>query len=279
MAALSHRPVSDVAVMPHRLPDVGDPAVAIAAAMASTVAVAILGGAVAVLARRLAGGFTANPQAALTWTVAAGGLAILAVIDGGVRAGFCGTWAGIATRLGLVTAVLAVLPVGPRGSVVAGLVALGLTTTAAVVPRGGLRHPAWRDAGTGRLSRARAPSAPPEPRPDASEASPAPAGFRQRLERFQTLEDGDRIIGRLLVDVPAGGRTGHGHLGFCPPFSTVPGVEVTSEDDGIEVVVSAAEIVPWGVRVECRLSEAAEEPLAIPVHVVASSPASPRTLP
>jgi hypothetical protein len=39
------------------------------------------------------------------------------------------------------------------------------------------------------------------------------------------------------------------------------------------VVVSAAEVLPWGVRVECRLAEPAEEPVEIPVDLVAEAPA------
>jgi hypothetical protein len=99
--------------------------------------------------------------------------------------------------------------------------------------------------------------------------APTGPGFRQRLERFQTAAEGDRAIGRVIVDVPTGSRTGHAHIGFCPPFVAMPTVEVTSDDDGIEAVVTAAEVVPWGVRVECRLSEPAEEPLAIPVDILA----------
>jgi len=35
-------------------------------------------------------------------------------------------------------------------------------------------------------------------------------------------------------------------------------------------VVTAAEVLPWGVRIECRLSEPAEEPLEIPVDLLAT---------
>ena len=50
-----------------------------------------------------------------------------------------------------------------------------------------------------------------------------------------------------------------------PPFATVP--------PGTPPVtfVTAAEVLPWGVRIECRLSEPAEEPLEIPVDLVAKS--------
>jgi hypothetical protein len=39
----------------------------------------------------------------------------------------------------------------------------------------------------------------------------------------------------------------------------------------VEAVVTAAEILPWGVRIDCRLSEPADEPLEIPVDVAAQA--------
>jgi hypothetical protein len=63
----------------------------------------------------------------------------------------------------------------------------------------------------------------------------------------------------------------HGHLGFCPAFSELPEVRVETPYDGVEATVTAAEIVPWGVRIECRLAEPAEEPIVIPVLVLATA--------
>jgi hypothetical protein len=62
-------------------------------------------------------------------------------------------------------------------------------------------------------------------------------------------------------------------MGFCPPFASLPAVEVTTNYDGVEAVVSAAEVLPWGIRIECRLDEPAEEAIEIPVDVVAHFPA------
>jgi len=50
---------------------------------------------------------------------------------------------------------------------------------------------------------------------------------------------------------------------------------VTTDCDFVEADLTAAEILPWGVRVECRLSEPAEETLEIPVDLVASVPSVP----
>jgi hypothetical protein len=82
----------------------------------------------------------------------------------------------------------------------------------------------------------------------------------------------DCLRGRITVAVPQGARTAHGHVGFCPPFTQTPTVDVTTEYDGVEAVVSAAEILPWGVRIECRLDEPADEAFEIPVDLFASAP-------
>ncbi len=99
---------------------------------------------------------------------------------------------------------------------------------------------------------------------------PLAEGFRQRLERYQTPAGDDCLHGQVMLEVAVGSRTGHAHVGFCPPFSGTPTVEVATECDFVEAAVSAAEILPWGVRVECRLSEPAEEPLEIPVDLKAA---------
>lgn len=66
-------------------------------------------------------------------------------------------------------------------------------------------------------------------------------------------------------------RAVHGHLGFCPAFGELPEVHVETPYDGVEAVVAAAEVVPWGVRIECRLAEPAEEAITIPVLVLATA--------
>lgn len=108
--------------------------------------------------------------------------------------------------------------------------------------------------------------------PATAVASPVPGHLLQRFERYDAA-DGDCFRGRIAVAVPQGARTAHGHVGFCPPFAQMPTVEVTTEYDGVEAVVSAAEILPWGVRIECRLDEPAEEAFEIPVDLFASAPA------
>jgi hypothetical protein len=105
---------------------------------------------------------------------------------------------------------------------------------------------------------------------------PAPRQDGSLLQRFERLAlpgGAEHVRGRLSVVVPAGTRTGYAHVGFCPPLAALPTVEVTTEYDGVEAVVSAAEVLPWGVRVECRLDEPAEETIEIPVDILATTSA------
>jgi len=230
-------------------------------------AAAAIGCGTVIAARRLAGAIGAAEPAWLLAAVAAGGALVL-VADVARRLG--GAVAGpIAARLGLVSAVAA-LACPARSPDVSGWLAVAialLVTVAAVVtlPVGtGRRRTESRDRRDGGSTRSHRPV-----RPHGRRRDPRPGVLRQRFERRELPTGGERVRGRVVVAVPAGARTGYGHLGFCPAFAATPTVDVTTAYDGVEVVVTAAEVVAWGVRVECRLAEPAEESLDIPVDVVA----------
>ena len=104
----------------------------------------------------------------------------------------------------------------------------------------------------------------------AQDASAA-GSLLQRFERFVAADGSEIVRGRICVVVPEGSRTGSGHVGFCPPFATIPTVEAVTDYDGVEALVSAAEVLPWGVRIECRLDEPAEEAIEIPVDLLAKT--------
>lgn len=95
----------------------------------------------------------------------------------------------------------------------------------------------------------------------------------QRIERYERRgSDGaiaEAAVGRVVVRFPAGSRAAVAHVGFCPPFAATPRVAVSNECDGAEVEVAAPEVLPWGVRIECRLEEPSEEPLDVDVEIVA----------
>ena len=264
--------------------------VAVARGVAVALAVTLACGGATLLLRRLSGGFTFPPGPAVAWAVTAAGWPLVLATDLAARA-HRDAWPRWLVRLGLVAAALSVAPVGDGLALPARLAAtLGVTVAlvAALAPlpaawpgaaprgwwprRTGPTAPGTvRPRPTGELasSPARlAASAPPladvgQP-PVTGWSEPPPAGVRQRLERLETPAGEDCLRGHVLVAVPAGSRTGHAHVGFCPPFAGLPQLEVSTACDVVEAEVVAAEILPWGVRIECRLSEPAEEPLEIP---------------
>ena len=171
-----------------------------------------------------------------------------------------------------------------------GLLSLVLAAVAALLPTpsgiGRLRS--GRDARPRRacerkVAPAPAPPQRPGPAPVAAadtdsipDAGPMPAGFRQRTERYETTDGVDCLRGRAIMAVATGSRTGFAHVGFCPSFAATPQVEVSSDYDGVEAELIVAETLPWGVRLECRLAEPAEEPLEIPIDFEARlSPPTP----
>ena len=210
--------------------------------------------------------------------VAAAGTALVALADAALHLGGF-RQAASAARLGLVLAVAAVaLP--PRaatwldGAATAVAVAVAMGAVAFAPRRGPARVTAGESAPT-ELPEDRPPGNRPREngRPNGrrrphSGADRVPGRFRQRFIRYEGRAGGDRLRGRIHVEVGAGARLAHGHVGFCPAFAATPAVEVSTNYDGVEATVAAAEVLPWGVRVEVRLAEPAEEPLEIPVDLL-----------
>lgn len=274
--------------------------------------IAMLAGAMAVgcgsvlVLRRFAGAIAAPPGPEAVLAVCGSGLLLVAAGDMPTRStmaratGPAMSWLpALLTRLGLLMAVAAVcLPLRMTSTVdalttiaafVVSLVAVGLGPVANRV-RSGLVL--GRRAATHRRRLVPTASAPttttpssvavPMAEPAQPLAQPAfqegatatPAGsLLQRFERIALPGGVECVRGRLCVAVPKGARAGYGHVGFCPPLASQPTVDVTTDYDGVEAVVSAAEVLPWGVRIECRLDEPAEETIEIPVDIFATAPA------
>lgn len=268
-----------------------------AAALAASLGIAMAVAGAMLLVRRLGGGFAASPSPAIPWAVAVAGIPLVLVVEAATRLSKDRWPVGLA-RGGLVAAALAVAPLVATvawPTRAAGLAGTAVALIAALGPVAGWRPPRLRGFrpasraggeaestpaadGGGRLgdeSRGFAGGLLPADRqPRVSDWSTAlPDGFRQRLERYETPAGEDCVRGQVMLSVAAGSRTGHAHVGFCPAFATLPVVEVTTDCDFVEADVAAAEILPWGIRVECRLSEPAEEPLEIPVAIRAIRPA------
>jgi hypothetical protein len=234
-------------------------------------AIALAGGTLLAI-RRLTGGWNgAAGMGGLAAVCLVGGML---VVLGDLARRFLGGGPGIASRLGLAVAVTALsipLPGHSPFERVAALVALGgVAGTAAapwVRPRQRVAAPARRPAVAAPPFASPEPTAAPPPR-----ASDAPPGqVVQQFTRFLRADGGECVRGRLSLTVPAGVRVAASHIGFCPPFPRTPSVEVGTDYDGVEAVVAATEVLPWGVRIECRLDEPAEEDFDIPIDVTAES--------
>ena len=276
------------------------------AMLAGTMAMA--SGALLVL-RRFAGAIEAPPGPEAVLAVCGAGLVLVAAGDlcarsaaaraAGQSASQSVAWLpGLLTRLGLLMAMAAVilpLRMTSTGEIFTSVAAMIVSLVAVI------RGPVAESIGGRLVQRLRAaaprgraapmaagePSAavptadrflsmplqPASPPRFQEESLPPPTGnLLQRFERRLLPEGAECVRGRLCVAVPKGARSGHGHVGFCPPLASQPTVDVTTDYDGVEAIVSAAEVLPWGVRIECRLDEPAEEMIEIPVDIVATTP-------
>lgn len=248
-------------------------------AVAGALAAALVVGCGLVLAgRRMGGGFEPIGGPGVLAVAAFGGLLVLACDAAANGVGLARPWRH-AARLGYLCALIAVaMPLRAASALDAALfiAAAGLAGAVVVGPfiRGNPRR--WLAANLARPGRSGSLRA---TRPHETQAAAAPRAdiacpghLLQRFERYE-LDGFDCLRGTLSLKVPEGSRTAYGHVGFCPSFRQVPRVEASTSYDGVEALVSAAEIVPWGVRIECRLDEPTDEPIEIPVDVVARAPA------
>jgi hypothetical protein len=233
---------------------------------ATVAAAAAVGAGVVLCLRRFAGAIEPAGAAALGGTLVAGVALVLA--------------ADVARRQNRTASLLP--PLAARGGLVLALAALawppqaaGWPVVAAAVVVAGAAVAAFPRAGSWRGW------IEPAPGPRRTQArgagrrrrEPQPGQMRQRFERRELEVGGERVRGRIVVAIPAGAKAGYGHLGFCPAFAATPTVRVSTAYDGVDAVVSAAEVLPWGVRVECRLAEPADESVEIPVDLVAEASA------
>ena len=239
----------------------------LATALGGGAAAAAAASGLVLLLRRLPSSSADPVGPAAVLAVAAAGTALVALADAAARLGAAGP-ASLVARAGLVLGMAAVtLP--PRAASWREAAATGLAVAiaaAAVV----LRPPAERSRTA--AAPPRAAGRRPVRRAARSRRGGVPGRLRQRLARYDSHAGIDCLRGRINVEVAAGARAAHGHVGFCPAFVATPAVEVTTDYDGVEATVAAAEVLPWGVRVEVRLAEPAEEPLEIPVDLLVRGP-------
>jgi hypothetical protein len=107
----------------------------------------------------------------------------------------------------------------------------------------------------------RPPSLAPAPRaalPLDPGVAPLSEQVTQQLTRSQTADGTEELSGWLRMSFSAGRRTGSLHVAFCPPFAAVPELEV-EQLDGPEARIKTAQLLPYGVRLDLKLSTAADE--------------------
>lgn len=260
----------------------GDLTGTMVAATSAVAAAAALASGIMLVCRRFAGAISAGPAPGATVAVGCTGVLLVALADLRRRTGRAGLVEPLAARCGLLlaTASLAAPAIDATGRwQVGGASVVGWSITLLIVALAGataFRLPSVgpaaklpRPAQRRRANRQEPASGEPvdsSPGPEIVPQRDCPGRLRQEQQRYDLSPDADCMRGRLILVVPAGGKTAHGHVGFCPAFAETPRVRVTTDYDGVEAVVAAAEVLPWGVRLECRLAEPAEEPIEIPVE-------------
>ncbi len=243
--------------------------------------------AVIVVSRRLAGGLSGPPSPIALIAVTVAGAGLVHLVDragrGSLPAG-CGLVGWLAR--GCLLATLAAVGLFWSNAAMAAVTAVVILSTGIglAAPVGWRpRLPGWR-VSLPPLPRwpaapRRAPPVTPAGIPASSPEAPRPHALAGHLVQWQErylLADGrERLRGRLVVTLAAESRLGTGHIGFCPPFPAIPDATVTTDYDALEVAVDAAEVLPWGIRIECRVEDPADEPVAIPIDIDVSLPASP----
>ncbi|HEX5470986.1 MAG TPA: hypothetical protein VFW73_03825 [Lacipirellulaceae bacterium] len=84
----------------------------------------------------------------------------------------------------------------------------------------------------------------------------------QQMIRVRTADGKDAIRGTLAAEFAAGARQTACYIGFCPPFEVLPRVDANIADE-LEAEVKLTQILHNGAQLDVRLSEPAEEALAI----------------
>lgn len=90
----------------------------------------------------------------------------------------------------------------------------------------------------------------------------------QHLTRSRTAEGVEQLSGWLRMPFAAGQRTANIHVAFCPPFAQTPGLEV-EQCDGPTVRIKTGQVLPHGARLDLKLAQASETPVAVVLEFAA----------
>jgi hypothetical protein len=102
-----------------------------------------------------------------------------------------------------------------------------------------------------------------------SNADANPEQVLQQLTRFRTADGKGAIRGTIVAEFLVGERQTTAYVGFCPPFELLPAVEANVNDD-LEAEIKLVQVLHNGAQLDVRLSEPAEEAVAVSIEFFAS---------
>ncbi len=89
--------------------------------------------------------------------------------------------------------------------------------------------------------------------------------------KYQRIDGTTAVDGWLRVDFAAGQRTALAHVAFCPAFLQTPTIDAELQD-GPACEIRSALVIPWGVKWEVKLDQAAVEPASVVFAFRAADP-------
>jgi len=107
-------------------------------------------------------------------------------------------------------------------------------------------------------------------RPARPLADVPPGDVLQQLTRSRAADGSEQLSGRLRAAFSAGQRSGSIHVAFCPPFARSPELAV-EQLDGPPTRIKTAQLLPYGVRLDLKLTATAEAPQSVLVEFSARS--------
>jgi hypothetical protein len=220
--------------------------------MAGVLVAALAAAALTLLARRLAGALAVAPSLSLT----ALATLLFAVMVAAVRVG------GGVLSIWVSTAVVVAFGLAmsfPK----AGLLQLAAVWAPILVEEAW----AWgwlRRSGASLFGRAPASSAAPE-----AEVTRPAAAVLQQLTRSAD-GDAEQLAGWLRMPLATGQRSGSLHVAFCPPFRAAPQVEF-EQLEGPAARIRIGQLMPYGVRLDVKLSAPSPAPAGLLLRFVARS--------
>ncbi|HEV3024790.1 MAG TPA: hypothetical protein VGX76_20075 [Pirellulales bacterium] len=84
----------------------------------------------------------------------------------------------------------------------------------------------------------------------------------QRMVRSTAADGSDVLRGSARAELAAGSMAAKVHVAFCPPFATLPRLEL-GQSAGPPARIGVGQILPQGARIEVRLDEPARRAVAV----------------